>query len=258
MNGQQRVFKPKDTTASGKQAGIDQVGMAVPRYAPTLANDTKADFLVSKAHRVRRGLRMGLFASALLATLFVVWVGGSGAYRIFNQRDSELTANDDFRVVVERIISAESDGDPNKKNVRSSATGPGQFLDETWLEMIASYRPALVAGHSQKEVLKLRRDPELAREITTRLVQRNAKILSKRSLPVTPGTLYLAHFAGAAGAIAILSVPEGDHAASIMARADATGHMTREKIVFANPFLADFTVADLKRWADFKMKSSAR
>jgi hypothetical protein len=142
--------------------------------------------------------------------------------------------------------------------MRSSATGPGQFLDETWLEMIASYRPALVVGHSQKEVLKLRRDPELAREITTRLVQRNAKILSKRSLPVTPGTLYLAHFAGAAGAIAILSVPEGEHAASIMARADATGHMTREKIVFANPFLADFTVADLKRWADFKMKSSGR
>jgi len=32
----------------------------------------------------------------------------------------------------------------------------------------------------------------------------------------------------------------------IIARADAKGQMTREKIIAANPFLGTFTVADLK------------
>jgi hypothetical protein len=76
----------------------------------------------------------------------------------------------------------------------------------------------------------------------------------KRGLPVTPGTLYLAHFAGAAGAIAILSALEEADAASIMAGADATGRTKREKLVKANPFLERFTVADLKSWADRKMR----
>src|SRR5258705_764564 len=63
-------------------------------------------------------------------------------------------------------------------------------------------------GPQQKEILELRRDPELTREIVTRLVEQNATMLKKRALPVTPGTLYLAHFAGPAGAVAVLSVSE--------------------------------------------------
>ena len=118
------------------------------------------------------------------------------------------------------------------------------------------HRPDLIGGRSEKDILELRRDPELAREITTQFVEQNAMILRKRGLPVTPGTLYLAHFAGPAGAVAILSVPENADAASLIASADATGRMTRDKIVGANPFLRDFTVADLKSWADRKMRGS--
>ena len=139
---------------------------------------------------------------------------------------------------------------------KSAQARPGlaQFLDGTWLEMIRVHRPDLIEGRSEKDILDLRRDPELAREIATRFVEQNAMMLSKRGLPVTPGTLYLAYFAGAAGAVAILSDPGNADAASLMASADATGRMTREKIVGANPFLGDFTVADLKSWADRKMR----
>jgi hypothetical protein len=62
-------------------------------------------------------------------------------------------------------------------------------------------------------------------------------------------TLYLAHFCRhpvSAGAQA--------DAASVMAGADATGRTKREKIIKANPFLERFTVADLKSWADRKMR----
>jgi hypothetical protein len=48
------------------------------------------------------------------------------------------------------------------------------------------------------------------------------------------------------GAMTILLGPANADAASIIARADAKGQMTREKIIAANPFLGTFTVADLK------------
>ena len=71
---------------------------------------------------------------------------------------------------------------------------------------------------------------------------------------MTPGTLYLAHFAGGAGAVAILSAMEDADAALVMATADTKGRTKREKIVKANPFLGRFTVADLRNWADRKMR----
>ena len=87
-------------------------------------------------------------------------------------------------------------------------------------------------------------DPKVAREITMRFTEQNAGVLRKRGLPRTPGTLYLAHFAGGAGAVAILSAREDADAASVMADA---GRTKREKIVRANPFLERFSVADLSK-----------
>jgi hypothetical protein len=106
---------------------------------------------------------------------------------------------------------------------------------------------------SKDNILELRRDAEIAREITMRFTEQNAGMLRKRGLPVTLGTLYLAHFAGGAGAVAILSALGDADAASVMASADATGRTKRDKIIRANPFLERFTVADLRSWDDRKM-----
>jgi hypothetical protein len=163
-----------------------------------------------------------------------------------------------IHAMVEQIIGAESDHDPNAKNKRSSATGLGQFLDETWLYMISAHRPDLAKGRSQAGILELRRDAGIAREITARFTERNAELLNKRGLPVTPGTLYLAHFAGGTGAVAILSATDDADAALVMASADATGRTKREKIIKANPFLEGFTVADLRNWAERKMRVPRR
>src|SRR2546425_968092 len=181
------------------------------------------------------------------------WFGASTSYLPPDSPREEPTAGAAIDAVVERIIGVESDGDPNAKNKRSSATGLGQFLDETWLDMIRAHRPDLAKGRSQDEILQLRRDAKIAREITARFTQRNAEILRKRGLPVTAGTLYLAHFAGGAGAVAILSAMENADAALVMATAGATGRTKREKLIKANPFLDRFTVADLRSWADRKM-----
>jgi hypothetical protein len=184
------------------------------------------------------------------------WLGASTSYSPPETQRDEPTAAAAAAIhaVVEQIIRVESDGNPNAKNRRSSATGLGQFLDETWLDMIRAHRPDLAKGRSQTEILELRRDAKVAREITARFTERNAETLRKRGLPVTPGTIYLAHFAGGAGAVAILSAMENADAALVMATADATGRTKREKIIKANPFLERFTVADLRNWADRKMQ----
>ncbi len=203
--------------------------------------------------RFSRALWRALLTAAFPAALGLGWIGGSQLHSLLDRRP-ELTH---LRVdaVVDRIIDVESNGNPNAKNRRSSATGLGQFINETWLEMIRAHRPDLRHGRSQDEILELRRDPKLAREVTMRFVERNSAMLRQRGLPVTPGTVYLAHFAGAAGAVAIFSAPETADAALIMAGADPTGRTKREKITKANPFLERFTVADLKTWADRKMRN---
>ena len=160
----------------------------------------------------------------------------------------------DTVAVVERILRAESNGNPKAKNSRSTATGSGQFLEQTWLEMVQKHRQDLVSGRTRVDLLELRTDPVLAREIVTRMVEGNTRTLKKRGLPVTPGTLYLAHFAGSAGAVAVLTGADHLDAATLMAAADSTGKSSRDQLVKANPFLASFTVGDMKSWADRKMR----
>jgi hypothetical protein len=171
----------------------------------------------------------------------------------FDKR-GEVTNKAAINVVAARIIAVESSGDPNAKNSRSSATGLGQFLNDTWLDLIREYRPDLSNGRGKNEILELRQEAKLSRELTERSVEHNAEVLRQRGLPVTAGAIYLAHFAGAAGAVAILSAPDGADAAHVMASADATGRTKPEQLIKANPFLEHFTVADLKTWADRKMQ----
>jgi hypothetical protein len=195
-------------------------------------------------------LTLVLVAAIALAFISILYVF-HGVHS--NGRPIDKTA---VKALVERIIAIESNGDPNAKNKMSSATGAGQFLDDTWLEAVRRHRRDLIRGRSDKEVLELRRDAELAREIVTRLVEQYATMLSKRGLPVTPGSLYLTYFAGPGGAVALLTGAENADAASLMASADATGRTTRERLVSANPFLKVLTVGDLKNWADYKMRGN--
>jgi hypothetical protein len=74
----------------------------------------------------------------------------------------------------------------------------------------------------------------------------NGQILSKAGVPVTPGTTYLAHFAGPQGAVSVLSADPNAPVSSILTPA----------AVKANPFLQNMTAGDLQAWADRKMGSN--
>lgn len=145
--------------------------------------------------------------------------------------------------LVDQIISAESGGNPNARNPHSSAGGAGQFIDSTFLSMIRKHRPDLAEGKSDADILSLKFDPVISRDMTAAYAADNAGILSRAGLPVTPGSTYLAHFAGPQGAVGILNADPSLPVSAILTPA----------AVKANPFLQGMTAADLRAWADRKV-----
>jgi len=116
--------------------------------------------------------------------------------------------------VVDRILQVEG----TAKNPKSSAQGPGQFVDETWLDLIKRYRPDLASGLTREEILDLRTGPlanQLGPEMVKALAAENSAYLQYNKIDATAGNLYLAHFLGAGGAVAMLNAPPGMSAAEI-------------------------------------------
>ncbi len=224
----EQLLIQSDAAPAATDTGLPEVtrSEAVPLRVEELVVPIADRHWASRDPRHRRGIGFVIVTGAVLTALGLGWLGGSW-YRYFLDRPDELAGQTAIDAVVERIIEVESSGDPNAKNSRSSATGLGQFVNETWLDLVREYRPDLTRGHSDGETLELRREAKLAREITRRFVERNAAVLRRRGLPVTGGTVYLAHFAGAAGAVAILSASDKADAALVMASADATGRTKR-------------------------------
>lgn len=148
--------------------------------------------------------------------------------------------------LVARILQAESAGNPNAVNPRSSATGAGQFINSTWLQMIKQSRPDLAAGKSDAELLALRNDPQLSSEMTGAYANQNNKTLQVAGLDPTPGNTYLAHFAGPQGATAILRADPNTPVASILG----------PQAIQANPQIANMTAAQIRQWADNKVNGT--
>lgn len=139
------------------------------------------------------------------------------------------------RASVGRTIGLESGGRADAKNPRSSATGAGQFIAATWLEMLPRVRPDLVAGKSRDEILALRNGPDIARQMTEAYAVENARGLYESGLPVTPQTVYLAHHFGLGGARAVLRADPNTPIARILPARD----------IAANPYLRGKTVAEV-------------
>lgn len=137
------------------------------------------------------------------------------------------------------ILSRETNGDANAKNPRSSATGLGQFIDSTWLDVLSRNRPDIAAGRSPAELLALRSDPDLSREMTGLYAAENNAKLARAGFPASPGNTYLAHFAGPQGAVKVLGAAPDTPVAQLL---DANA-------IRANPHLNGMTAADLVAWA---------
>lgn len=145
--------------------------------------------------------------------------------------------------LVDSIIGVESGGNPNAQNPNSSAGGLGQFIDSTWLAMLKQERPDLVEGRSPQELLALKSDPALSRQMTEAYANQNGRILSGAGFEANPANSYLAHFAGPQGAVKVLSADPGAPVESILG----------PQAVAANSFLRGMTAGDLQAWAARRM-----
>jgi hypothetical protein len=125
--------------------GLNRIGRA-DEVRPPRSDEA----LSANACRDTRRISVESVALAVTAALALAWVVGTH----FVTNGSPPFGDGAVKAVVERIIAVESGGDPNARNKRSSATGAGQFLDETWLEMIRTHRRDLVGGRSEKEIRK--------------------------------------------------------------------------------------------------------
>jgi hypothetical protein len=150
--------------------------------------------------------------------------------------------------IIDSIISIESGGNPLARNPRSTAFGLGQFIESTWLDTLARHRPDLVGRFSRQELLNLRADADLSREMVAKLAADNAAALQRAGIEPTPGAIYLAHFAGPAGAIRVLRAEAAAPVESLLGSA----------AIAANPFLRGKTAADLIAWAERKMGGAPR
>lgn len=152
--------------------------------------------------------------------------------------------------ILDKIISAESSGNlkkANKTNQTSSALGIGQFIDGTWLDMIKRYRHDLAEGKSDAEILELRKDPDLSKEMTARYAAENEARLCRAGVPVTPTSTYLMHFAGPGGGVKLMKADPNTPVESIL----------NDDAIQANPFLRGKTASWVIAWANKKMGNAA-
>jgi len=96
-----------------------------------------------------------------------------------------------------------SGGNPNASNPLSSATGPDQFIDGTWLQYAAA-NPDRFRGLNREQILARRTDPAESAQATQWLAGENAKQLQAAGMPAGQSELALAHRFGAMGAARVM------------------------------------------------------
>ncbi|MGE0500250.1 MAG: peptidoglycan DD-metalloendopeptidase family protein [Rhizobiaceae bacterium] len=148
-------------------------------------------------------------------------------------------------ILTNRIIHVESGGKATAKNPLSSATGLGQFISSTWLRMMRTYRPDLARSMSEKDLLALRFDPTISREMVKNLAREGEAYLKGRGHGITAGRLYLCHFLGMEGAHVVLAAPRSNTLVSLLGAG----------VIKANPFLTGKDAGYVIEWAERKMRS---
>jgi len=147
--------------------------------------------------------------------------------------------------LVDRIESTESRGNANAQAIASSALGSGQFVRATWLDMVKRTRPDLAAGNTDEQILSLRTDRGLSREMIGRYAEQNRAQLETAGVRTDNGALYLAHFLGPGDAIKVLKAEPGQGLRGVVAQASIDAN--------ASIFQRNPTAAQLVSWAERKM-----
>lgn len=133
----------------------------------------------------------------------------SGGTRSKKVKDSFDELDDIVAKYVRDVVKAESGGRANAKNPLSSATGLGQFIESTWLDLFKKNFPDRAKNMSDQTILALRNDAEISKKLIEAYARENAAILRQAGVSVNEAALQLAHFLGPKGAISVLTAKSG-------------------------------------------------
>ncbi|WP_429138967.1 phage tail length tape measure family protein [Aminobacter sp. BE110] len=124
--------------------------------------------------------------------------------------------NDAVSRYVNNVVKAESGGDPLAQNSRSTATGLGQFIESTWLDLFRRYFPDRAASMTDQTILALRKDAEISVQLIEAYARENAALLRQAGVAVNEAALQLAHFLGPQGAISVLKAKSGTPVSQVL------------------------------------------
>jgi hypothetical protein len=143
---------------------------------------------------------------------------------------------DDF---LDRLMQAESAGIDTAQNPRSTALGPFQFIESTFLEIVEREFKSQTAGRDRDALLQLRTNRQFARNVARVYVRDSAEMLMENGEAATLANLRLAYLLGSKAALQILQAEDSQAVAPILGKA----------VVKANPFLASMTAKRLVAWS---------
>lgn len=127
---------------------------------------------------------------------------------------------------VDHVIKAESGGNSSAKNPNSSATGAGQFIESTWLDLFKRYFPDRAEGMTRGAILALRTDSNVSRSLIEAYARENASVLQAAGVHVDEAALQLAHFLGAGDAAKVLNAASGTPLAGLISAASIKANPT--------------------------------
>ncbi len=156
-----------------------------------------------------------------------------------------VTGDFDMGRYLARNRVAESGGDDTAAAATSSAYGRYQFVKDTWVEFYK--RTFGNTGESRAAILAKRADGAVQDRVMQTFTQANATALREAGVPVSDGTVYLAHFLGLRDAVKVLRATGETPIGSLVSRASVRAN----RAVFDDVV----TAAELVRWADRKMGS---
>jgi hypothetical protein len=140
-----------------------------------------------------------------------------------------------FDTFLNRLMRAESNGISHAKNPRSSALGPFQFINSTFLAVMRQHFADEVARLSEREILALRTRHDVARRAAKAFSKDNMAYLMERGITPTFGHLRLAFLLGPEGAARVLKAPPERSVAQVLDGG----------VISANPFMRRMSAADL-------------
>jgi hypothetical protein len=145
-----------------------------------------------------------------------------------------------FEVFLDRLMRAESNGQDDAANPRSTALGPFQFIKSTFIDVVRRHFASEVAALDDDAVLALRTNRGFARRAASAFCKDNVAFMTEQGVAPTFGHLRLAFLVGPSAAVRLLQATP----------TTPVGEILGNPAIAANPFMKDMSAADLIARAD--------